>query len=260
MEIPAAAEQQAEEQEENDNGDEEVVERGASSGIVADSVKGLGVVAQDTASRSYLVVYNIGKRHNLGTLARCCSAFGVSEVLVVGEKRFNTFGSHGAADFVKFRHVHSLDEAREYLKRLGCTICGIEIVDSARPVQEHPFQGSTAFLLGNEGSGLSSKQMAICDEFVYIQQYGSGTASLNVAVAASIVFHHFALWAGFQERQRQGNKFVVGSRPSWQEQLDAQQAKNMQQQRQDQREHSDLLDDGTQYVDEDTVLGAVFCE
>ncbi len=54
-----------------------------------------------------------------------------------------------------------------------------------------------------QGHGLTSKQISLCDSFVYIQQYGAGTASLNVAVAASIVLHHFALWAGYQERQRQ---------------------------------------------------------
>ncbi len=34
--------------------------------------------------------------------------------------------------------------------------------------------------------------MDICDFFVYIPQYGAGTGSLNVTVAASIVLHHFA--------------------------------------------------------------------
>ena len=34
-------------------------------------------------------------------------------------------------------------------------------------------------------------------------QYGVGTASLNVAVAASIILHHFAHWAGYPERQRE---------------------------------------------------------
>ena len=55
--------------------------------------------------------------------------------------------------------------------------------------------------------------MQLCDTFVYIQQYGAGTASLNVSVAASIVLHHFALWAGYQERSRHGEKFDVGERP-----------------------------------------------
>jgi hypothetical protein len=51
--------------------------------------------------------------------------------------------------------------------------------------------------------------MAICDHFVYIPQFGDGTASLNVAVAGSIVLHHFATWARMSEQERAGNKYVV---------------------------------------------------
>ena len=64
-----------------------------------------------------------------------------------------------------------------------------------------------------QGTGLSQGQVQLCDAFVYIQQYGAGTASLNVSVAASIVLHHFALWAGYEERGRHGEKFDVGERP-----------------------------------------------
>ena len=67
-------------------------------------------------------------------------------------------------------------------------------------------------MLGNEGQGLSEKQISLCDKFVYIPQYGSGTASLNVAVACSIVLHNFAIWAGYHEREREGQKFVVAPR------------------------------------------------
>lgn len=81
-------------------------------------------------------------------------------------------------------------------------------------MNQHPFRRSTAFLLGNEGTGLSTKELEICDFFVYIPQYGCGTASLNVTVAASIVLHHFAVWAEFSERTREGNKFVVAERPA----------------------------------------------
>ena len=64
-----------------------------------------------------------------------------------------------------------------------------------------------------QGTGLSKHQASLCDGFVYIQQYGAGTASLNVSVAAAIVLHHFALWASFPERSRQGEKYDVGERP-----------------------------------------------
>ena len=42
---------------------------------------------------------------------------------------------------------------------------------------------------------------------MYIPQYTDKTASLNVAIAGSIIFHHFALWAGFKEHHRSGFKF-----------------------------------------------------
>uniref|UniRef100_A0A2P2JTM0 Uncharacterized protein MANES_03G188400 n=1 Tax=Rhizophora mucronata TaxID=61149 RepID=A0A2P2JTM0_RHIMU len=141
--------------------------------------------------KSYVVVHNIAKRHNVGTLARSATAFGVTELILVGRRDFNAFGSHGSTSHLPFRHFHSLLDARLFIKERDCDICGVEIADGALPVNEHPFKKSTAFLLGNEGTGLSAKECEICDFFVYIPQYGSGTASLNVTVAASIVLHHF---------------------------------------------------------------------
>lgn len=161
---------------------------------------------------SYVVVHNIAKRHNVGTLARSATAFGVSEMILVGRRDFNAFGSHGSTSHVNFRHFHSLSDARDFLKSKDCDICGVEITDNAVDVTQHPFKKSTAFLLGNEGMGLSAKECEICDFFVYIPQYGGGTASLNVTVAASIVLHHFGVWAGFSERTRDGNKYVVAER------------------------------------------------
>eukprot|EP00899_Mesostigma_viride_P002317 jgi/Mesvir1/12086/Mv00362-RA.1 len=160
--------------------------------------------------QSYLVLYNVSKKHNVGSLARCATAFGVHQILVVGQHKINVFGSHGASNFVEYRHFGQLTECRAYLKERDVDIVGVEIMDNAKPVQSHPFTKSTAFVLGNEGTGLSPKQIEICDWFVYIPQHGPGTASLNVSVAASIVFHHFALWAQFPERAREGAKFVVG--------------------------------------------------
>ncbi|RVX22273.1 tRNA (guanosine(18)-2'-O)-methyltransferase [Vitis vinifera] len=147
---------------------------------------------------SYVVVHNIAKRHNVGTLARSASALGVSELILVGRRDFNSFGSHGSTSHLRFRHFHSLLDARHFLKlnsiqEKDCDICGVEITDNAVAVNQHPFKRSTAFLLGNEGTGLSVKECEICDFFVYIPQYGGGTASLNVTVAASIVLHHFGV-------------------------------------------------------------------
>ncbi|KAG2440631.1 hypothetical protein HYH02_010210 [Chlamydomonas schloesseri] len=167
-----------------------------------------------TGPASYIITHSVSKRHNIGTIVRSATAFGVKEVCLVGSRQFNTFGSHGSDAHVAFRHFDTLAKCVQHLKEVeGCRVLGIEICEGALPVQEHPFTGPTAFLLGNEGQGMTERQMALCDGFVYIPQHGAGTASLNVAVAASIVLHHFAIWAGYSERQREGYKFVVAEKP-----------------------------------------------
>lgn len=156
---------------------------------------------------SRLVLFNIAKRYNFGMLIRSANAFGVTELIVVGRKRFNTFGAQGTRRSVRYVHLYTLKEAHAYLKDLGSLICGVEIEPAALPIESHPFAERTAFMMGNEGTGLSEVQKSYCDRFVYIRQHGHG-ASLNVNVAGAIVLHHFALWAGFQENPRQGNKFL----------------------------------------------------
>ena len=52
-----------------------------------------------------------------------------------------------------FTHAQLLLPPMRVLPRCvhtGCRIIGLEIVEGARPVHEHPFSGPTAFMLGNE--------------------------------------------------------------------------------------------------------------
>jgi len=155
---------------------------------------------------SYLVVFNVAKKQNVGGLIRTANAFGASEVVIVGRKDFREFGAFGTSTGIARRHFYRLDEACAYLRDQGCAICGVEILDGAVSGEQRPFRGSTAFLVGNEGDGLTAAQIAQCDHAVYVPQYGTG-ASLNVNVATAVVLHHFALWADFDESERVGSKF-----------------------------------------------------
>lgn len=82
------------------------------------ATKNLFLAMEDAKKRyeSYVIVHNIAKRHNVGTLARSCTAFGVSELILVGRRDFNAFGSHGSTSHLRFRHFHSLSEAKSFLK------------------------------------------------------------------------------------------------------------------------------------------------
>ena len=150
-----------------------------------------------------LVVHNVAKKHNIGTLLRSACAFGVTEVVLIGSNSFNTFGAHGSdahgksvthvralqmwplprlwrccsrrppnlalsyltldlaptvvATAVALRHFATLAEAKSYLcDKKGCSLTGVEITPTAKPVHHKPFSGPTAFLMGNEvcASGL----------------------------------------------------------------------------------------------------------
>lgn len=108
---------------------------------------------------------------------------------------------------MNYRVFQNLKDVRKHCDESKISICGVEIIEGAQPIQTHPFKGDTVFMLGNEGSGLNQKQIEMCHQFVYIPQYTDKTASLNVAIAGSIIFHHFALWAGYQEHSREGYKY-----------------------------------------------------
>lgn len=75
-----------------------------------------------------------------------------TKVCLVGSKRFNVFGNHGSVNYVSLKHFDCLKDVRAYLKdeERQCTIYGVEIIEGAKPIQEHPFEGNAAFILGNE--------------------------------------------------------------------------------------------------------------
>jgi tRNA G18 (ribose-2'-O)-methylase SpoU len=108
---------------------------------------------------------------------------------------------------VSIQRFEKWNDCVSFLKELNILLVGVEIHDDAKTIQDICQQfpshengaRDVAFLMGNEGTGLQEKQIQSCDMFCRIPQYGSGTASLNVYVAASIVLYQFHL---FQRRQQ----------------------------------------------------------
>ena len=173
----------------------------------------------DDMYKLYLIITNISKPANIKSLLKAAVAFGAQEVLVVGQKKFNfnVYLDQGESDVP--RVLRNLDDQLLRIKlfdwmyecvdyvhnELNAKICGVEIVDSAKNLGDEPFIGDTALMMGNEGSGMNSKQIAACDFFIKISQYGDGTASLNVNVAANIVMHHFHEWVQHKKNSKCSN-------------------------------------------------------
>ena len=74
---------------------------------------------------SFVVSFNVSKKHNVGTIARCCTAFDVKALCLVGSREYNTFGSHGSDSHVDMLHFNSLDECCSRLRaEHSCCIIG----------------------------------------------------------------------------------------------------------------------------------------
>ena len=83
-------------------------------------------------------------------IIRSAAAFGVKEIIIVGNPKYNAFGAQGTDKHMSFRTVKDMAAARDFLKSKNCTIYGVEITTSSQSVVSHPFHGNAAFMMGNE--------------------------------------------------------------------------------------------------------------
>ncbi len=68
--------------------------------------------------KGYLLMFNISKSKNFGTILRSSSAFNLSEIFVVEDhnkrSKIITFGSQGTAEKMTMRIFSSLKDVRTY--------------------------------------------------------------------------------------------------------------------------------------------------
>jgi tRNA G18 (ribose-2'-O)-methylase SpoU len=180
---------------------------------------------------AYVILSNLQSGGNIGNIVRSASIFGCEECIVVGQKRYRMTGDHGSRLDLPQRHMWSHADVKDYLNSKRVRIYGIEIMENASPIMQYdretgvvkfPFESEceggwsgSAFVFGNEGQGLSTKQREICDEFLFIPQNrgggigGGGSASMNVACAAAVVLQAYCMWAGYSEARCEGEKFLA---------------------------------------------------
>ena len=159
-----------------------------------------------TPPRSFLLVHNITKNSNFGFLIRTANAF-ATELIVIGKRKYSTRGAVAETRRTPAHHFYTLREGVAFARDQGCRILGIEIAPESRSIWSNPFEGPTVFIPGNEGEGLLKCHFDICDDLVYIPQFGNAV-SLNVNVATAICLHHFTHWSGRAEGPRVDNQFV----------------------------------------------------
>ncbi|KAF1315501.1 Family trna rrna methyltransferase-like, partial [Globisporangium splendens] len=107
----------------------------------------------------FLIVNNVQKTKNIKNMLVSASSFGVCEVFLVGQKKFDLQGD--LAPFVAqlrcpVTRLTSLAECKARCMARGIRVVGVEIMENAKSILDEPFVGDTAFMMGNEVRALNA--------------------------------------------------------------------------------------------------------
>jgi TrmH family RNA methyltransferase len=165
-----------------------------SQGLVA-TVRPRQYTVNDVFSASPELVIILGRLQdpgNVGTILRIGESFGATGCIAVqGTASFHNSKLVRASVGSIFRFPHvgpkALDEAVSALRSRNIALIGTSPKASAT-IEEWDWRKSTAILIGNEGQGLSSEELAHCDTVLRIP-HTRAVESLNSAIAAAVILY-----------------------------------------------------------------------
>lgn len=151
--------------------------------------------------RTFVILHNIRSAHNVGSVFRSADGAGVSKIFLTGYTPAPTdrFGrereemvktSLGATHSVPYEVVTDIQELLVTLKKEGVQIVAVEQTPQAIDYTTFVRTGDTAFIFGNEVTGVEPEILENVETHIHIPMSGV-KESLNVSVCAGIVLFHF---------------------------------------------------------------------
>jgi tRNA G18 (ribose-2'-O)-methylase SpoU len=128
---------------------------------------------------------------NIGTVVRNANAFGAAAVHIVGKRRWNRRGAMVTDRYQHVLHHPELGDLVAWAAKAELPILGIDNGPGTEPIEGHSLPERCVLLFGQEGPGLSSEAVAVCEAVLAITQFGS-TRSINAGVASGIAMHRWA--------------------------------------------------------------------
>lgn len=147
-------------------------------------------------------IYENGKRYllldclqdpgNVGTIMRTALAFGYDQIIMspdcVDLYNDKVIRSTQGALFQMNVCIMELSEAVSRLHQQDVEVYGT-CLQNASSIETYQSKDKMAFVMGNEGQGVSQDILNLCDNLVYIPI--QSIESLNVGVAAAVTMYHF---------------------------------------------------------------------
>lgn len=161
-----------------------------------DDILSAGVFAGRTSSgrQPHLVLMLEGLQDpgNLGTIFRTAEAAGVTGIImsrdtvdIYNPKTIRS--TMGSIYRVPFTYTDDICAAAKMMRKHGISIYAAYLGGSV-PYERCSYTGDTAFMIGNEGNGLTEQAASCADSRVMIPMEGS-VESLNAAVSAAVLLY-----------------------------------------------------------------------
>ena len=161
--------------------------------IVKRSMTNLNSLLDDISEKSlFLILEDIQDPGNLGTILRTSEAGGVTGI-IMSKNTVDIYNSKvvrstmGSIFRVPFVYVDDLENATKKLIESGVTIYAAHLKGNSNHF-EKSYKKASAFMLGNEGNGLTDQLAEMAQEYIRIPMLGE-VESLNVANAATILIY-----------------------------------------------------------------------
>ena len=142
--------------------------------------------------RAFIVLESIQDPGNLGTIVRTAEGAGVSGI-IMNKETVDIYNSKvirstmGSMYRVPFIVTENLEETINELKKNNITVFAAHLKGDEYYAKDL-YKGDVAFLIGNEGNGLSDEIAKMADKYVKIPMDGM-VESLNASVAAAILMY-----------------------------------------------------------------------
>lgn len=146
-----------------------------------------------------VVLEDIYKPHNASAVIRTCECLGVQDLHIienVKEYHVNPYVVRGASRWLTLDHYKEQEnnsgDCLKVLKAKGYQIVTTSVESDAIPLDEFRLTQKSAFVFGNEHSGVSPEALNQADVQLRVPMFGF-TESYNLSVSAAIILNQARL-------------------------------------------------------------------
>lgn len=139
-------------------------------------------------SALHIAIENLEHDLNIGSIVRSGNAFNVGGVHIVGRHRWNRRGALVTDRYLDILYHAAPVDLAQWARENNYRLVAVDNPPDSTALEATRLPERCVLVFGQESTGISEELLAVCEQAVRIEQYGS-TRSLNVAAAAAIAMH-----------------------------------------------------------------------